>query len=474
MTTPLAGAARDLAGAVAGWERAVFAVSLPDGWSGAAAEAARGVRARLVDRGGGLLDRARRLSEVLADLAATAAVPLGPADDARLATALAVAAGAGPSPAGAPVDGPAPAAVAHWWAGLDPDERTRLTAGRPELVGGLDGIPARDRDRANRVRLAAARRAGEAEEAALDAARDRAGGFGDLQDVEERLAEVRARLGRLAAIDAAGAGPGHGLLDLDPASGRAAVATGDVDRARHVGVFVPGFTARAEDLPGRLVELDALAARAGPDAALVAWYDYDAPQWSGVADPARSVLGTRPAAAGADRLASFLTGLDAARPGGPSATRGPAHVTAVGHSYGTLTVAQALPTARGVDDVVLLGSPGVTPAPQLPGHVWVAEARGDPVADAGWFGPDPNSSAAVRGLSTAPQPARTGASGAAIPAGRASHGHGEYLRPGTTSAEGVAAVVGGRPEDAVLDRTVGAGDRLRAILGRDSAPEPAR
>src|SRR5204863_1281428 len=109
---------------------------------------------------------------------------------------------------------------AHWWAGLDAAERSRLTEQRPELVGGLDGVPAADRDRANRRRLAAARRDARAEEAALDAARDDVGGFGDLQDLEGRLAAVRARLGRLAAVDAAVTGPGPDLLGPDPASRR--------------------------------------------------------------------------------------------------------------------------------------------------------------------------------------------------------------------------------------------------------------
>jgi hypothetical protein len=448
VTTLLAGVARDLAVTLAGWERAVFAVALPDGWSGAAADAARAARDRLVDRGGGLLDRARRLSAVLTDLAVTAAVPLDPAADARLTAALLAAARPGPSAAGAPLDGPAPSAVAHWWAGLGAAERARLTEERPELVGGLDGVPAADRDRANRRRLAAARHDAGVEEAALAAARDGVGGFGDLQDLEGRLAAVRARLGRLAAVDAAVAGPGHDLLDLDPVSGRAAVAVGDVDHAGHVGVFVPGFTARPEDLPGRVAELDALAARAGPDTAVVAWYDYAAPQWSGIADPARTVLGTRPASDAAGRLASFLTGVGAARPGDP------VHLTAIGHSYGTLTVARALPAAPAVDDVVLLGSPGVTPAPERPGHVWVGEARDDPVADTAWFGPDPSSSPGVRVLATGPQSGTAGV-----------RGHEGYLRPGSTSAAGVAAVVAGRPGDAVVDPTTGAGDRLRGLLG---------
>ena len=454
MTAPLTEVAAALGVAVAAWERAVLGDAravpgAPPGWSGPAAESARAAGIRLLERGGGILDRSRRLAAVLADVAATADPSPGPAQDARLTEALLAAARPGPAGPGAPVDGPAPTAVAHWWAGLDAAERGRLVAERPELVGGLDGVPATDRDRANRHRLAAARSEARAEEAALDVAREHADGFGDLQDLEGRLAAVRARLGRLAAVDAAVAGPGHDLLDLDPASGRAAVAVGDVDHAGHVGVFVPGFTARPEDLPGRVAELDALAARASPGTSVVAWYDYAAPQWSGIADPARSVLGTRPATDAAGRLTSFLTGMSAARPG-------PVHLTAIGHSYGTLTVAQALPAAPAVDDVVLLGSPGVTPPPDRPGHVWVGEARGDPIADTGWFGADPSSTPGVHRLDT-----------------RGSHGHEGYLRPGSTSAAGVAAVVAGRPADVGEDRAPGVGDRLRGLLGpRALGPGP--
>lgn len=460
MTDALAEVARSLGAATEAWERAVFGPGLPPGWSGPASEVARASWLRLVDRGGDVIDRAHRLVAVVADVADSAGLPLGPTQDARLAAALLTAGRPGPAPVGAPLDAPSPAGVAHWWAGLDDTERVRLTGERPELVGGLDGIPALDRDRANRLRLAAARREAQAQEAVLDAERDRAAGWGDRQDLEDRLDEVHARLGRLAAVGEAVATGGHALLDLDPATGRAAIATGDVDHAAHVGVFVPGFTARAEDLPERVAELEVLAARAGPGTAVVAWYDYVTPQWSGIGDPRRSVLGTRPASDAAGRLASFLTGVDVARPGGP------AHLTAIGHSYGTLAVAQALPAARGVDDVVLLGSPGVTPWPVRPGHVWVGEARGDAIADTGWFGPDPSAVPGVRLLATGPQPARTTPSGATVPATAGSRGHGGYLRPGSTSAEAVAAVVAGRGADAPQDPTPGVGDRLRGLLGK--------
>lgn len=450
----LAGAGEVLAGPVPGWR-------------GAAAGAATGSRTSVRERHAALL---ADVDGVLAALG-TAAVALAggaapEAVDAALAGALDR---AGHTPAGPrPTDvtggrGPEPGEVARWWAGLDPDARAVLERERPALVGGLDGLPAAVRDRANRVVLAEARQDARREE---QAARDRLVRTVDpveLASIGWELHEVRARLARLGAVAAAVAAPDRALLDIevDPGSGvRAAVARGDVDAAAHVGVFTAGFTTGVDELPGRLGELDALADAAGPGTAAVAWYGYDAPQAHEVADPDRSVLGRVPADGGAPRLASFLDGLDAARPGRE------AHVTAIGHSYGSVVTAAALSPegapggAGGVDDVVYLGSPGVGEVPgRPPGHAWVVEAAGDPVADAAWFGPDPNRMPGVTGLS---------AREVVLPDGRVlaeSRGHGAYLTPGTTSAANVAAVVGGRPQDAVLDRGVGAGDRLRRLVG---------
>ncbi|WP_345423735.1 alpha/beta hydrolase, partial [Actinomycetospora chlora] len=356
-----------------------------------------------------------------------------------------------------------PAAVARWWAALDPATRALLERDRPALVGGLDGLPAAARDRANRAVLAAAGQQASAQEAALRTRLARTWNPVELASIGVELHEVRARLARLAAVAAAVDRPGRTLLDLEvdpdgvPGQGvRAAVARGDVDTARDVAVFTPGFTTGVDELPGRLAELDALADAAGPGTAAVAWYGYDAPQAGEVADPDRSVLGHAAADEGGRRLGSFLGGLDAARPDGG------AHLTAVGHSYGSVVTAAALGTGggAGVDDVVHLGSPGIGAGPgRPPGHAWVVEAAGDPVADTAWFGPDPNRLPGVTGLS---------AREVALPDGRVlaeSRGHGAYLTPGTTSAANVADVVGGRPQDVVLDRGIDAGDRLRRLAG---------
>jgi hypothetical protein len=335
---------------------------------------------------------------------------------------------------------------------------------RPALVGGLDGLPAAVRDRANRAVLAAAQDQARGEERAVRDRLARTWNPLELAAIGWQLHEVRARLARLGAVAAAIDRPGRALLDLEvdrhASAGqgvRAAVARGDVDTAEDVAVFTPGFTTGVDELPARLGELDALADAAGPGTAAVAWYGYDAPQVDEVADPDRSVLGRAPAEVGGRRLASFLEGLDDARPEGEP----DAHVTAIGHSYGSVVTAAALApgAAAGVDDVVYLGSPGLGGSPgRPPGHAWVVEAAGDPVADTAWFGPDPNRTPGVTGLS---------AREVALPDGRVlaeSRGHAAYLTPGTTSAANVAAVVGGRPRDAVLDRGIDAGDRLRRLV----------
>jgi hypothetical protein len=436
------------------------------GWSGPASTAAEASREALLRAHEALLDD---VDGVLVSLGA-AALALGagtpaPVVDAALAAALDAAGTAPPrtTPAGAPatVPGLAPEAVARWWDGLDPAARATLERDRPALVGGLDGLPAAVRDRANRRVLTAAQDRAHLEETT---ARDRLARTADPAErarIDAELDAVRQRLARLGSVAAAVDRPGRALLDLEveaqPSDGqgvRAVVAQGDVDTAAHVGVFTPGFTTGVEELPGRLEELGALADAAGPGTAAVAWYGYDAPQLAEVADPDRSVLGRAPAEEGGRRLASFLGGLDAAR-------TDDAHVTAIGHSYGSVVTAAALTPASGVDDVVYLGSPGVGADPgRAPGHAWVIEAAGDATADTGWFGPDPNRMPGVTGLS---------AREVALPDGRVlaeSRGHHGYLTPGSTSAENVAAVVGGRPQDAVLDRGIDAGDRLRRLVGR--------
>jgi hypothetical protein len=133
----------------------------------------------------------------------------------------------------------------------------------------------------------------------------------------------------------------------------------------------------------------AAAGKAGEEVAAIAWIGYDAPQIPGGLDPvslARSELGAYrvthdgAAKAGAVRLARFYDGLTAAHGGRPL------NLTAIGHSYGSLTTGLALqqPGGHAVSTAIFYGSPGVeaaTPAELglAPGQVFVLQTPDDPI-----------------------------------------------------------------------------------------------
>ena len=437
------------------------------------AGSAAAVQAEVADRLEQVLHAAAALDT---DLAALLAATAGTSGTGALdASPVGATTSAGPTiGVPAPPDG-TPADNAGWWSALSPAARQRVVAEHPEWVGNRDGIPAAVRDEANRALLD--ERAGrlDADLRAVQARYDAltAGGPGAVEavwlaqrnDLLARLDALRRRREVLDAVRTAAAGTDRSvlLLDLDRTHPRAAVAVGDVDTAEHVAVLTPGFGTTVRDGLGAEEEtaaalrdrsLSALggAGRGGESVAAVAWLGYDVP--AGVVavstpDAARS--------GGAD-LARFYDGIDASRRADP-------HLTALGHSYGSLTTGYALQQAHGVDDAVVFGSPGlgtdhVDDLHLPPGHTGVVEAPWDPVADLGWFGDDPNRLDGVTGLSARP---------ATLPDGSATAGsvlHADYLTPGTTSQFNIAATVAGLPEERILDPGVGVGDVVRGAVGR--------
>lgn len=121
---------------------------------------------------------------------------------------------------------------------------------------------------------------------------------------------------------------------------KAAVAQGDVDNAAHIGTFVPGISTTVngslKDYIRQMENLRQAAADQGnlalKDVATVAWLGYDAP---GGFSPGNlpDITSPKLAQAGSDRLAGFLNGMQASREHGA----GDAHMTLVGHSYGSTT-----------------------------------------------------------------------------------------------------------------------------------------
>ena len=303
-----------------------------------------------------------------------------------------------------------------------------------------------------------------------------------IRTAQDELAAATTALAAIAALVTmlAQAGPRRRLLAFGAGGRRvtAAVAVGDVATAGHVAVFVPGLTSQVQD-PATFVAYDAQMAAlvatagaiaAGPDAevAAVTWLDYEAPQWDELFEPDHSVLLPLDARRAGTALASFVTGIDAAREREP-------HLTLLGHSYGSTTVGYALQRGTGVDDAVVFGSPGLGTSDvadlQLPpGGAWLLEARGDPVADLGAFGADPSSLPGMVRLSSDAVPLPGGV------LGRESTGHSSYLAVGSTAAWNIAAVVAGRPAATVARRPHRAQARpATATVGRRRIllrPEP--
>jgi len=406
----------------------------------------------------------KRLDTILADAARV---------DAELARAIDMAIGNEPIPdAGPPVGLPAvppretnPTDVRKWWDGLTPAQRDDLARYRPAEIGNLDGVPSAVREHVNAARLPGeigtaqatvdalnAHPVGRPNPSQLDA---REAGRNKLADLQQLQTTLRNH-------------PGVGLLLLDttsnPKNVLAAVASGDVDDAKQVGVTVGGMTTNVrgsvDGMTGEIiaqrdqaVELRQLAGGVtNPDAvATIAWLGYEAPGMNpDVADDAM-------AKAGAGPLNHFLQGVGAT-------TNVPnQELTAFGHSYGSLTTSLALQAGGApVDNVVLYGSPGgeLSDASQLgvaPGRAYFMDGVTDGVpttiANLGSFGAPLSEVPGFTELSVN--------SGAGLPAPygdgqwhERAYGHSEYPRFGDNgelrmSGYNMAAVLAGLPDDTI-------------------------
>lgn len=275
-----------------------------------------------------------------------------------------------------------PALLSAWWRSLSRAQQQALMTEHPELVGNADGIPVRDRDEANRAGLYSD----------VDALSQR-DADGQLTEVERRILDnartIRDELDDYK--DRVDPSTGDHLANLivykpgiHTTDGGVAISFGDPDRADHVAAFVPGLTSETSSIDGNLKSIDSLYAEAATNqngsVATVFWLDYDAP--SGDFSSPEEILDfaevVTPGAAerGGERFGDFIDGLRASDRGER------AHLTAIGHSYGSTAVGHALEDGARVDDAVLVGSPGqpVATADALTdADVWVGSKDYDPV-----------------------------------------------------------------------------------------------
>lgn len=406
-----------------------------------------------------------------------------------------------------------------FWDDMTPEQRDALVQ-RDPMIANHVGMPAVDRDYYNRQRLTDALAQARAEQARADALQaqhpDWANGesippenkpgaiFHDRPKYEAWQRESdKARNGakNLADLEAVNNAvrdqPDRQLLLLDTTTGEqahAAIGVGDLDTADHVSVTAPGLNTTVHGAMEGMVDearrvraeaLDQLdfAGRGNETVAAVAWIGYDAPQIPGGEDLAASLSGgwgvghDDLARAGAQDLARFYDGINATH-------QGPLDLTAVGHSYGSLTTGLALqvPGDHGVDNALFYGSPGIeattpTDLGLANGHVFTMQTPDDPIqwvydgppiahaaapllpppfnalaetmldgmdiSGAGEFGPNP---------ATNPNFTHSATGGIAVPDGRilgAASGHSDYPRwdgatnqPYTTGYN-IAAVIAG-------------------------------
>ncbi|MFE8971824.1 alpha/beta hydrolase [Streptomyces cyaneofuscatus] len=355
-----------------------------------------------------------------------------------------------------------------WWDGLTPERRERYIELTPERIGNLDGIPVAARDAANRKNLPELIRKLEGTD--TDKARKQLAG---LREIDRQLKEN-------------GQPPMYLIGIGDQGNGRAIVSFGNPDASRHVSAYVPGLNTSldeefAKNDLGRARDTAIGAQGYDESTASIVWLGYDAPQLpdgDGVAGYF-AVMGTARAEKGGLAYRDFM--------GGIAATNGneDPHLTAIGHSYGSRTVgaAAAVPGGiPGVDDIILVGSPGVgvdhavdlgvgsrhvfvgaaanDPVTKLPskaqvvgggvglvvggpGGAYLAGDLADPGDDDLWFGKDPASKAfGARRFPVADGPPLVGGGGVNLDA------HSNYFSPerDAVSADSIALIVSGNAD----------------------------
>ncbi|SDF59725.1 Alpha/beta hydrolase [Lentzea fradiae] len=369
-----------------------------------------------------------------------------------------------------PPPGTDPKAVAEWWNKLSQAEKDALLKTKFQELGQLRGLPAPVLDQANRERIKQdAERFTQQKNELQQRLADRAAELGVDPDSAEgqralrndpqgaRLLEQYDEASRRAknSTDAAAAlveaddkareiGKPAYVLAWSPdgagaKEGAIAVAFGNPDTADNVAVCVPGTTSKLSSFG--LDQAANLSAEMGANGAAIQWLGYDAPEFlpGQVNDPAQ-------AREGAAILAQDVEGYRVANPN--------AHVTVIGHSYGSTVVGySAMDNGLKADDIVFVGSPGVgaSNVDQLSagaGHVYVGGTEHDPVIQAtsgDWFTKD--------GSSTGPYDSSFGAKTFGT-SGESwiGHAHSSYYDKESESLSNLAKIANGNGGDVTEQR----------------------
>ncbi|WP_244502294.1 alpha/beta hydrolase [Streptomyces oceani] len=360
-------------------------------------------------------------------------------------------------------EGKTPGENAKWWQSLSAQEKADYVSLYPASIGSLDGLPAEVRDEANRAVLAEKKGAYELQLASMPPepwpkylnGGGRAGMVHSTEwlewhnrreQLENSLMGIRSIQDRFSNTGKNGL-PDAYLLGFSPeGNGRAIIANGNPDTADHIAVYVPGTTARLENIQGDMDRMNALwrqsqSISGADDVSTITWLGYDAPQDVVTDAPLASYANE-----GAPSLNRFLNGLDE--------TNGSQHRTTIGHSYGTTLIGSAArQNELSTDDVILVGSPGVqvgsSSEMDVPaGNVWNQDAEGDYVPEIGRWGHGGSSWEIGGGTLIIPSDQEFGAKQLSTD----TRGHSDYWNKGSQSLYNQAAVVTGKSREVILDQ----------------------
>ncbi|ORA84827.1 hypothetical protein K3U93_11690 [Mycobacterium malmoense] len=285
--------------------------------------------------------------------------------------------------------------VNRWWKTLSPEQQKQLIADHPPELGNFNGIPVDVRGDVNKAvmndDLHRVEDLAKTNGVSVNDVLGDPGKYGLSPSAIMRYTNAcRAREGLAKSAEAVDKWPDNHppvfLLRYEPEAfdgeGAAAIAIGNPDTAANTAVVVKGLGSGVRE--GTLANPDGVrlfeeSARAdwGKETAVVMWVGYDAPNtWH---DP--GLWEPNMARTGGQLLASDVNALAVTHQGAP------AHMTVVGHSYGSTVVADAA-AGYGMhsNDVVLVGSPGTDLAHSAAdfhlspgGHLYVGAASGDAV-----------------------------------------------------------------------------------------------
>ena len=272
---------------------------------------------------------------------------------------------------------------AKYWSQQSEAQKQHLCDKYPDLIGNADGVEGWARDRANRNRLPKLKQEAKDNVSTYTEllkspwidSNTRAYYLSELDKAEKAVKAyeaVQEQLDKGISLEDyqhGKKGDPVSLLTLqnDGARVKAAMGQGDVDHAKNVATFVPGigttvegsmgdYMRQTKNLRSAAMAQGNLSAR---DVATVAWLGYDAPGKADWKQPQNipGIISPFLAQSGSDRLAGFMNGMQASRNYGA----GDAHMTLVGHSYGSSTSGMAATKVKYgvIDDLVLCGSPGM-------------------------------------------------------------------------------------------------------------------